>query len=606
MKKNKIRQIIREQIKLLTEQNSGQFIEPFNGLVPYNFSNYSGPNVTIGAASSTDSEGNSYANSNGDNWSTSLSFGSGPAANCSNPLKIDTGIITTGFGYSGQASFWVVIEYAFNEGEWNTPLEEFMFKHSPAPLGYTGGGWPGNPNGTGLWGLGNYSGGQIGTCYDVATDSGYAYHRGKVLNDPTGGSWAVDTVQEIIDVVMSKDPLFTPTTYLALRDALDSYDITCGSGGCTGICRCVCMEDGCLEGEDNDVYQMGCTDDTALNYDPDATFGDIEDLCEYPEDEVITEVYGCMDQEACNYNQYATVSVEEPNCTGNQDFYDCCHYRYTCIPGQGALAGQSFCTIDCDNGEFDSLEECENSGCEEERPYRPRPDDPITDKDEDPIKDIDIEKIICYKCKKGYSTPVAATFNGPDCPPGYSSEIPDCKRESEEIPGCTDPEATNYNFEATIDDLSCEYDIDPYNVGLGPWFCPMDQGNFPWPGCCVQVGAPSVAAGFLQYPDDYENANGQAMPNYVINATWPNNDGLNYWSSAPGNAVLFSNSLACNESTGCAYNMQNPLTGANCGGFVSDYDYDPPEDGENLPTIDEPPTPLKQRLQELAGIKKKK
>ena len=96
------------------------------------------------------------------------------------------------------------------------------------------------------------------------------------------------------------------------------------------------------------------------------------------------------------------------------------------------------------------------------------------------------------------------------------------------------------------------------------------------------------------------------MPDYIVNATWPNNDGINYFSNAPDNAVLFNNYLACNESTGCAYNMQNPLTGANCAGFVSDYDYDPPEDGENLPTIDEPPTSLKQRLQELAGIKKKK
>ena len=600
MKKNKIRQIIREQIKLLTEQNGGQFIEPFNGLVPYNFSNYSGPNVTIGAASPIDSEGNGYADNNGDNWSTSLSYGGGPAANCGNPLKTDTGIVFSGGSYFGAEAFFAVIEYAFNSGEWNTDVEDFVYRYSPAPLGYTGGGWPGNPEGTGLWGLGNYPGGQIGTCYDVATNSGFVYQRGKTLIDPAGGSWGVDTVQEIIDVVLGKDPSFIPSTYEALREALDSFDITCGPTGCTGICRCVCMEDGCLEGEDNDIYQMGCTDDTALNYDPDATFGDIEDLCEYPEDEVITEVYGCMDQEACNYNQYATVSVEEPNCTGNQDFYDCCHYRYTCIPGQGALAGQSFCTIDCDNGEFDSLEECENSGCEEERPYRPRPDDPITDKDEDPIKDTDIEKIICYTCKKGYADPVANTFNGPDCPQGWSLDADlDCKKK---IPGCTDSEATNYNFEATIDDGSCEYDEGP--VGLGPWFCPMDQGNFPWPGCCVQVGAPSVVSAFQQYPDDYVNANNQAMPDYVINATWPNNDGLNYWSSAPGNATLFPSSEQCNNATGCAYNMQNPLTGANCGGFPSDYDDDAPI--VDLPTINEPPTPLKQRLQELAGIKKKK
>ena len=116
MKKSKIRQIIREHIKLLTEQNSGQFIEPFNGLVPYNFSNYSGPNVPIGASSPVDSEGNSYIDSNGDNWSTRLSYGGGPAANCGNPLKTDIGIVVSGGVYFGAEAFWTVIEYAFNVG----------------------------------------------------------------------------------------------------------------------------------------------------------------------------------------------------------------------------------------------------------------------------------------------------------------------------------------------------------------------------------------------------------------------------------------------------------------------------------------------------------
>jgi hypothetical protein len=36
-----------------------------------------------------------------------------------------------------------------------------------------------------------------------------------------------------------------------------------------------------------------------------------------------------------------------------------------------------------------------------------------------------------------------------------------CTTPEEDVPGCTDPEASNYNQEATIDDESCEYPTDP-------------------------------------------------------------------------------------------------------------------------------------------------
>ena len=45
-------------------------------------------------------------------------------------------------------------------------------------------------------------------------------------------------------------------------------------------------------------------------------------------------------------------------------------------------------------------------------------------------------------------------------------EVGDCFTSQEDIIGCTDPDADNYNPEATIDDDSCEYFSDGFNVTL--------------------------------------------------------------------------------------------------------------------------------------------
>ena len=65
-------------------------------------------------------------------------------------------------------------------------------------------------------------------------------------------------------------------------------------------------------GSTNDI--LGCTDDSALNYNPFATVDD--DSCIYLEN-----ILGCMDVTACNYNPEANL----PNftCEFADEFYDC-------------------------------------------------------------------------------------------------------------------------------------------------------------------------------------------------------------------------------------------------------------------------------------------
>ena len=65
-------------------------------------------------------------------------------------------------------------------------------------------------------------------------------------------------------------------------------------------------------GTTNDI--LGCTDDSALNYNPLATLDN--GSCIYIED-----VFGCTDITACNYNSEATFN--DFSCSYAEQYYDC-------------------------------------------------------------------------------------------------------------------------------------------------------------------------------------------------------------------------------------------------------------------------------------------
>ena len=194
--------------------------------------------------------------------------------------------------------------------------------------------------------------------------------------------------------------------------------------GCTDDSACnydpsAELDDGsCLEndlcgecGGDNSTCQ-GCTDQNACNYDPDAIVNDgsclENDLCgECGGDNSTCQ--GCTDQNACNYDPDAVVN--DGSCLENDLCGVCGGDNSTC---QGCM-DQAACNYDpqalSDDGSCEYPEEFYNcEGC-------------INDADED----------------------------------GVCDEL--------EVLGCTSPGADNYNPDATEDDFSCTY-LDGMVLGL--------------------------------------------------------------------------------------------------------------------------------------------
>ena len=173
----------------------------------------------------------------------------------------------------------------------------------------------------------------------------------------------------------------------------------------------------------------GCTDVTANNYNPLATCDD--GSCNY---DPTPDIYGCMDPLAFNYNPNATI-----NQVSATDFSDPCIY---CIHG----------CMDPNASNYNASATCDDGSCI----YPPNVS-----------WDCD-GNCNCYDPGTGsgqyshYTDCIAAC-----CPP---------------VPGCTDPAATNYNFNcsgtavnATVDDGCCNYPPVP------SWDCD-NQGNCSDPG----------------------------------------------------------------------------------------------------------------------------
>ena len=77
----------------------------------------------------------------------------------------------------------------------------------------------------------------------------------------------------------------------------------------------------------------------------------------------------------------------------------------------------------------------------------------------------------------GCTDPEASNYN-----PDATVDDDSCEYPPEEIPGCTDPEASNYNPDATVDDDSCEYEEETKKttrVGGGPVVPPDEPEEEP-------------------------------------------------------------------------------------------------------------------------------
>ena len=186
------------------------------------------------------------------------------------------------------------------------------------------------------------------------------------------------------------------------------------------------------------VYPIeGCTDPTASNYNPDATIDD--GSCVY-------EVMGCTDIEACNYNPNATLDDGscDYSCYGCTDPNACnydndatindgtCDYScYGCTDPE-ATNYDPAATIDDGSCVYGEIEGCTDSNACNYDPFAT-------------VDDGSCEYVTCAGC----TDPLACNYD-------FTATIDDGSCDYE-CYGCTDSEATNYDPDATIDDGSCVY-----------------------------------------------------------------------------------------------------------------------------------------------------
>ena len=250
---------------------------------------------------------------------------------------------------------------------------------------------------------------------------------------------------------------------------------------CDGNCLADADEDGVCDELEID----GCTDETACNYDADAT--ELDDSCVFADgtcefcdgnggvevqdtdgDSVCDadEIAGCTDITACNYSASAT--DDDGSCTYPEQFLDCagdcindtdedgvcdeleiggCMVAFACNYDATATDDDGSCVF--------ALEPCEVCNAQGGVDLLDEDGDGVCDGDE--IAGCDDETACNYD--------EAATDNDGSCtyPPAPFDCNGDCLNDADddgvcdenEIAGCTDATATNFDPEATDDDGSC-------------------------------------------------------------------------------------------------------------------------------------------------------
>jgi hypothetical protein len=219
----------------------------------------------------------------------------------------------------------------------------------------------------------------------------------------------------------------------------------------------------------------GCTDESMLTYNPEATLH-IDSLC-------TPYIYGCMDESACNYD--VLVNTSDDNCTYAQTYYDCANNCINDIDADGvcdelevlgctnSLAGNYNPLATEDDGTCELIEGCMDYNYVEYEPSAVV----------EPIGAcVELKVFGCLDVNACNYDVLANTSNNLcTYPTGYSPSNPDaeivyncngdCINDADldgicdelEIYGCTDVTACNYNALATESDNSCEFASEYYS-----------------------------------------------------------------------------------------------------------------------------------------------
>ncbi len=275
------------------------------------------------------------------------------------------------------------------------------------------------------------------------------------INDTDG-----DGICDELETVGCTDPTACNYSASATED-----DGTCFFAADYYDCQGNCLSDTDGDGVCDELEIAGCDDDTACNYDAAAT--DNDGSCTYAEqyydcdgncindadgdgvcDEL--EIPGCQDNTACNYNDAAT--DDDGSCTYAEQYYDCDGNCINDTDGDGVCdelevpgcTDSGACNYDAAATDDDaSCEYLSCAGCTD--PAGCNYDDEATIED----GSCTYTDGICETCEDGVIVDNDADDDGV------------CN--DDEIVGCQDAEACNYDATAT-DPGTCEYPIDLYGV----------------------------------------------------------------------------------------------------------------------------------------------
>ena len=322
----------------------------------------------------------------------------------------------------------------------------------------------------------------------------------------------------------------------------------------------------------------GCDDSTACNYNENANCND--GTCTYPEtlydcdgncindsdsDEICDEleIEGCSDSSACNYNPEST---DEGDCYFPPQYYDCtgtcindangngicdelddpgctdpaaCNYDANASADDGSCIYPIMWYWDSDDDglgdDFFTMEACSQPGPEfVDNIDDPCPNDTENDADGDGVCESD-EVLGCndeVACNYNF----LATENNGTCTypaESYLNCSGFCINDADgdqicdelEIPGCTDSDACNFDINATDDNSSCYY--------ISTWYEDIDGDGL------GDIGFPAEAC---EQPDGFVSDNTDSCPNDAEN-------------DADGDGVCESDEvLGCTDEIACNYN----------------------------------------------------
>jgi len=227
----------------------------------------------------------------------------------------------------------------------------------------------------------------------------------------------------------------------------------------------------------------GCTDPCALNYEPDANVDD--GSCIYPE-EPSMECYqtSTFNDITCEWEVTGTQPVEPTvECYQLTTFNDVtCEWEITGEqpeqPATECYQTATFNDVSCEwevtgTPPIEPTVECyqmttfNDATCEWEISGT-QPEQPTTECYQTAtFNDVSCEwEVIgtppeiddgCDLTEDSFDAITCEVINTPTCPPDTFFNASTCECETEEVPGCTDPCALNYDPDANVDDGSCIY-----------------------------------------------------------------------------------------------------------------------------------------------------